>query len=211
MASDDPKSLDDLNLSEDERSRLAAREHAQLDAMAHDVAARYDGSRLGHITALGAGQSEKLDPDTRRRMEAQLGGRFGDVRIVRGSFADRVTRRHGADAVTVGSTGLILMRDTPRTNLRTTAGRAVLAHELTHVRQAQAGLNFAHEQGSGSGAAHEQEARAVEAASAAGEKKGGAPPAADPEVRREKIMQRVLEKVAEARRLDADLLGFDDK
>ncbi len=210
MATDDPKSLDDLNLSADERTRLAAREEAQLESLATDVARRYDASRLGHITASGAGHSEKLDADTRQRMEKQLGGNFGDVRIIRGSFAERVTRRHRADAVTVGSTGLVLLRDTPRTNLKTREGRALLAHELTHVKQAQSGMNFALEQG-GQGAAHEREAEHAEAKSLAGDQGGDAPKAADPEKRREKILLRVLEKVADARRLDADLLGFDDR
>lgn len=208
MATDDPKSLDDLNLSEEERARLAAREQRMLEDLASDVASRYDASRLGHISASAAGQAEKLDPETRRKMERQLGGSFGDVRVVRGSFAERVTRRHRADAVTVGSTGLVLLRDTPRTDLKTRAGRALLAHELTHVKQAQRGLNFALERG-GQGAAHEQEAEHAEAKALAGDKRGG--PATDPEVRRRKILDRVLEKVSEARRLDADLLGFDDR
>src|SRR5262249_5130785 len=49
----------------------------------------------------------------------------------------------------------------PRSAPGTTSGRALLAHELTHVAQAQRGLHFALEGGGGDGA-HEQEARSVE-------------------------------------------------
>jgi hypothetical protein len=211
MAADDPKSLDDLNLSAEERKQLAAREQAQLEALASEVAGRFDPERLRRVSASTAGQVQKLDSATRSRMEQELGGNFADVRIVRGAFADRVTQRHRADAVTVGRTGLVLLRETPRTNPNTAEGRAVLAHELTHVKQAQSGLNFALEQG-GHGAAHEQAAEHAEAKSLAKDKHGhGKKAPADPEKRREKILERVLSKVAEARRLDADLLGFDDR
>ena len=92
-----------------------------------------------------------------------MGGRFGHVRVFRGPFAEAVTRRHRADAVTVANTGMILVREGPRSDPRTALGKALLAHELTHVRQAQSGLKFALEHGQSSAAPHEQEAEAVEA------------------------------------------------
>jgi len=171
MSSDDQKSLESLSLSASERAALEVEERRRLDELAAEVQRRYDPARLGRLTVAGAGRTEKLDDETRRRMEARLGTGFSDVRVVRGAFADRVTQRHRADAVTIGSTGVILMRDTPRTNLKSPEGRALLAHELTHVRQAKGGMHFALERGS-DGAAHEQEAEQVERTVLRDEKSG---------------------------------------
>jgi hypothetical protein len=195
MASNDDKSLESLGLSAEERARLEAEEKRRLVDLAQEVSRRYDPSRLGKLAIAGAGRAEKLDDDTRRRMEARLGGSFGDVRVLRGAFADRVTRRHGADALTIGATGLILMRDTPRTNPRTPEGRAVLAHELTHVQQAKQGMHFALAQGS-SGDAHERRAADVEAGVLRDEKGAAAQqPMVDPEELRERIVARVVDLV----------------
>jgi hypothetical protein len=195
MASNNDKSLETLGLSSEERARLEAEEKRRLAELARDISRRYDPARLGKLSIAAAGRAEKLDDDTRRRMEARLGGSFGDVRVVRGAFADRVTRRHGADAVTIGATGLILVRDTPRTNPRTPEGRAILAHELTHVRQAKQGMHFAHTPGSsGSDEAHEVQARDEEMSSLRDEKSlAAAEP--DPEERREHVVSRVMEMV----------------
>ena len=95
-------------------------------------------------------------------MERRIGGRFGDVRVFRGPFAEAVTKAHRADAVTIANTGMILVREGPRSDPKTALGKALLAHELTHVSQAQRGLHFALEGGESQGAAHEQEAEAVE-------------------------------------------------
>jgi len=211
MANADDKSLERLGLSAEERAKLEAEEKRRLADMAAEVSRRYDPSRLGKLSVAAAGRAEKLDDETRRRMEARLGGSFGDVRVVRGAFADRVTRRHGADAVTIGATGLILVRDTPRTNPKTPEGRAVIAHELTHVRQAQRGLHFALEQGS-SGHAHEQEAYAVERAVLRDEKGGALSQTSSArklsqETRQERTIERVLELYAEAQREHRDRHG----
>lgn len=195
MSSDDSRSLDSLQPSADQRAALEREEQRRLEELAAEVAQRYDPERLGRLSASAAGRAEKLDDDTRRRMEARLGSNFSDVRVVRGAFADRVTQRHNADAVTVGSTGVILMRDAPRTNLRSPEGRALLAHELTHVKQAKQGMHFALEQGS-SGAEHEQAAERVEA-SVLNEERGhpGAPGEGEeesPDQFRRNVVQRVL-------------------
>jgi hypothetical protein len=163
MSSSEDKSPDILTLSPEERRELEAEQERQLAALANDISRRYDPARLGKLSIAGAGRAEKLDEATRRSMEGRLGARFTDVRVVRGAFADRVTRKHGADAVTVGATGVILMRDTARTNPHTSRGRAVLAHELTHVKQAQQGMHFAHSQHAGV-SSYEQDANTVEAA-----------------------------------------------
>jgi hypothetical protein len=180
------------------------------------VSRRYDPARLGKLAIAGAGRAEKLDDNTRRRMEARLGGSFADVRVVRGPFADRVTKRHGADAVTIGATGLILLRDTPRTNPNTADGRAVLAHELTHVRQAQRGMHFALEQGS-SGHAHEQEAAHVERTILRDEKAGVGTAGLQPtsqrniEQRQWRVIQRVLERWLAEQRDELDRHGYDHR
>jgi hypothetical protein len=216
MSSEDDKSLETLGLSAEERARLEAEEKKRLLALANDVSRRYDPARLGKLAIAGAGRAEKLDDETRRRMEARLGGSFGDVRVVRGPFADRVTKRHGADAVTIGATGLILLRDTPRTNMKSPEGRAVLAHELTHVRQAQRGMHFALEQGS-SGHAHEQEAERVERTILRDEKTGAGTAGLRPtakqssEQRRWRVIQRVLERWEEEQRDELDRHGYDHR
>src|SRR4029077_18642198 len=108
-------------------------------------------------------RGERLDLGTRQEMERRIGGQFGDVRGFRGPFAEAITRHHRADAVTVANTGMILVREGPRSDPKTALGKALLAHELTHVKQAQRGLHFALEGGQWSEAAHEREAEAVEA------------------------------------------------
>lgn len=214
MASDDDKSPELLTLSAEERRRMEAEQERRLAELANDISRRYDPSRLGSLAIAGAGRAEKLDDATRREMEQRLGGRFGEVRIVRGPFADRVTKRHRADAVTVGATGIVLLRDTPRTNLGTARGRAVLAHELTHVRQAQQGMHFALEQGA-SGAAHELEASQVERTllSDAEQAKAGASGGSDEqrERRREEAIERVLELFEDCMKHQVERLGYEDE
>ena len=140
---------------EDERRR---RGQPTLD---EEIARKYDPQRLRRVVQ-GAGRGEKLDLASRSEMERLHPGHdFSEVRIFRGALADEVTRRHGADAVTVANTGMILMRDSTRSAPGTPSGRALLAHEVTHVAQAQRGLHFALESGGGHGD-HETEAHAVE-------------------------------------------------
>ncbi len=213
MASSEDKSPDILTLSAEERRWLEAEQERQLAALANDISRRYDPARLGKLSIAGAGKAEKLDEATRRSMEGRLGARFSDVRVVRGAFADRVTRKHGADAVTVGATGVILMRETARTNPNTERGRAVLAHELTHVKQAQQGMHFALEQG-GSGAAHEREASGVEESVKSENKLHGhvdqSAKVEAKEERHEKIVTRTIELFEEAERLRRERDGLQD-
>ncbi len=212
MSSHDDKSLESLGLTAEERDRAIAEEQARLRKLADEVAHRYDPARLSRVSVAGAGSAERLDDATRREMERRLGGSFGDVRIVRGAFADRVLKHHRADAVTLGGTGMILLRDTPRSNLKTTQGRALLAHELTHVRQARAGMKFALESGTAhhsdyEGEAEHEEQKVVNEAHGAED----GPAGGDREARRERIIGRVLKLIEEARRHDLELLGFDDR
>ncbi len=202
MATDDEAELD--GLSDEER-----RKRAQL-RLSDEIARRWEPSRLSKLVVAGAGAGEKLDAQTQSQMERRLGGRFGDVRIFRGPFAEAVTRAHRADAVTVANTGMILVREGPRADPKTALGKALLAHELTHVSQAQRGLHFALEGGEGQGAAHEREAEAVEqkvhAEETAQASSAKAAPAAAT-IDKQQVVARVLELVEEHGRLRTERLG----
>ena len=146
----------EVELREDEERRRRGK-----PALDEEIARKYDPQRLKRVVQ-GAGRGERLDLASRGEMERLHPGHdFSEVRIFRGALAEEVTRRHGADAVTVANTGMILMRESPRSAPGTTSGRALLAHEVTHVAQAQRGLHFALAHGGGHGA-HEHEAEAVE-------------------------------------------------
>jgi hypothetical protein len=194
---------DDDKLSEEERRRRALR-------LSQEIAQRWEPSRLAKLVVGGAGSGERLDLDTQSEMERRLGARFGHVRVFRGAFAEAVTKAHRADAVTIANTGMILVREGPRSDPKTALGKALLAHELTHVSQAQRGLHFALEGGESQGAPHEQEAEAVEAevhaeatgaAAAKGQHKGGGG------VDREAVIARVVELVEDWQRTQAERLG----
>jgi hypothetical protein len=203
MASDDDKP-DDGRLDEEERRKRAL-------ALSQEIAQRWEPSKLSKLVVGGAGSGQKLDLDTQSEMERRLGGRFGDVRVFRGPFAEAVTKAHRADAVTVANTGMILVREGPRSDPKTALGKALLAHELTHVSQAQRGLHFALEGGESQGAAHEQEAEAVESAvhaEATGQGKGGkGKGGGGGGVDRAAVIARVVELVEEWERLHGERLG----
>ena len=204
MASDDDNPDDGLLDEEEERKKRAL-------ALSQEIAQRWEPSRLSKFVVGGAGAGEKLDLATQSLMERRLGGRFGDVRVFRGPFAEAVTKAHRADAVTIANTGMILVREGPRSDPKTALGKALLAHELTHVSQAQRGLHFALEGGESQGAPHEQEAEAVEQEVHAGEtgqaaaaSKGGGHGGG---VDRAAVVARVIELVEDFERTQAERLG----
>ena len=108
----------------------------------HEIARKYDPGMLSKLIVRDSGRGEPLDLHTRSAMERRLGGNFGGVRVYRGPLAEEVTSRYRADAVTVGGTEMILVREGWQSNFSTVQGGALLAHELTHVRQQQRGLHF---------------------------------------------------------------------
>src|SRR5262245_42327159 len=107
--------------------------------MARDIAKRWDPERLLKLVASRAGKGEQLDSSLRARYEQKLGVDLGHVRIYSGEFAEEFNKRRNADAVTIGGTGTILIGGTTD-RMGATAGQALLAHELTHVAQAERGL-----------------------------------------------------------------------
>ncbi|HEY0194472.1 MAG TPA: DUF4157 domain-containing protein [Kofleriaceae bacterium] len=82
------------------------------------------------------GHGSSLDPAVRREMEQHLEASFEHVRIHTGQTAADAARALRADAFTVGSDIYFAQGAfAPQTQ----AGRKLLAHELTHVVQAQRG------------------------------------------------------------------------
>jgi hypothetical protein len=204
MATDDDKPDDAAARDEEERRKRAL-------ALSQEIAQRWEPSRLSKFVVAGAGAGEKLDLATQSEMEKRLGGRFSDVRVFRGPFAEAVTKAHRADAVTVANTGMIMVREGPRSDPKTALGKALLAHELTHVSQAQRGLHFALEGGESQGAAHEQEAEAVESQVHAEETAQAGQPArkggGGGRPNREQVVARVLELVEEWHRMERERRG----
>lgn len=145
---------------------MARDEHAlSLEELSAAIADKWDLKKLLGERARGAGRIGRLDEATRRHFERKLGVDLGDVRLVTGKLAEQTTRAHGADALTIGGTGMILMRGEPDRSMATSAGRALLAHELTHVAQDTGGI-FARRRNAGSQPLateeHELEAEAAE-------------------------------------------------
>jgi len=182
------------------------------DALEHDrsslsdeIVNRYSPERLLRMVSRRAGQGARLDAATRARYEKKMGVDLSSVRVYTGEFAERVTKAHSAEAVTIGSTGMILMGGTAERSPLTTSGRALLAHELTHVAQAKRGMHLS-PYGEATPLAteeHEQEAEAAEAAEYA-ESEAPGDQIGDPELAhelRENLFSRVLELIEEDERV----------
>jgi hypothetical protein len=182
------------------------------DELTDELAKKYDPERLLKMFQKRAGRGEQLDQSIRAKYEKRFGVDLGHVRIVTGEFAEEFNRQREAYAVTVGGTGLILMGNSPDKSMASTSGQALLAHELTHVAQAQRGL---HRKGAYDGTMqfteeHEHEAHGVEHEVEQGSK--GASSASKQEAAKaseeakkeqlEKIKARVVELMGEAERND---------
>jgi len=128
-----------------------------------ELARKYDPERLLRMLSKRAGKGERLDYSIRQKYEKRFGVDLGHVRIYTGEFAEEFNRQHGAYAVTIGSTGMILMGGSPEKSMGSAAGQALLAHELTHVAQAERGLHRkSFDGGMPFTSEHEAEAEAVE-------------------------------------------------
>jgi Domain of unknown function (DUF4157) len=134
------------------------------DQLTDELARKYDPERMLGMVSRRAGKGERLDHSIRAKYEKRFGVDLGHVRVYTGEFAEEFNRQRNAYAVTIGSTGMILMGGSPDKSMGSASGQALLAHELTHVAQAQQGL---HRKASFSGGMpfaeeHEAEAEAVE-------------------------------------------------
>jgi hypothetical protein len=133
---------------------------ASADQLTDELARKYDPERLLRIMSKRAGKGERLDHSIRQKYEKRFGVDLGHVRIYTGEFAEEFNRQRGAYAVTVGATGMILMGGSPEKSMASASGQALLAHELTHVAQAQQGLHRKATSGGGMPFAQEHEAEA---------------------------------------------------
>lgn len=146
------------------------------EELTDELAKKYDPERLLRVVAKRAGRGDPLEHSVRQKYERRFGVDLGHVRIYSGEFAQEFNRQRNAYAVTIGSTGMILMgKSAEKTG---SAGEALLAHELTHVAQQAKGL---HRKASFAGGMpfaeeHEAEADSVEHA-VMQEMLGGAAPA----------------------------------
>jgi hypothetical protein len=177
-----------------------------------ELARKYDPERMLRMVSRRAGKGERLDHALRAKYEKQFGVDLGHVRIYTGEFAEEFNKKHNAYAVTIGSTGMILMGGSPDRATGTAAGNALLAHELTHVAQARRGLYrsaYSGETPFASEHDHEDEARDVEAAALghdhAGADTHAATEAASAALAAREALARMIEQVkARAMELVAD-------
>jgi hypothetical protein len=178
--------------------------------LSDEIAERWEPDRLLRFVSRRAGRGERLDAATRAHFEARLGVDLGHVRVFRGELAEEVTRAQGAEAVTVGTTGMILMSGSPDRSPATSQGRALLAHELTHVAQATRALHRAARFGETPPLAteeHEEEAELIESQ----ELSGSPAPAEDPsarERRKQEVRDAIVERVVELLDEDARVRGL---
>lgn len=176
------------------------------DQLTDELARKYDPERMLRMVSRRAGRGEQLDQSIRAKYEKRFGVDLGHVRIYTGEFAEEFNRQRGAYAVTVGSTGMILMGGSPDRSMGSAAGQALLAHELTHVAQAESGL---HRKATFSGgmpftSEHEAEAEAVEQSVAqsggshdAGADTTAATNAASDQMASKEAMEKALEQIKE--------------
>jgi hypothetical protein len=85
---------------------------------------------VGRRIQRSRGSGDRLDGDTRDRMESGFGADFGAVRIHRGSDAAQLNRSLSAHAFAVGSD---VYFGAGKYQPSTSAGERLLAHELAHV------------------------------------------------------------------------------
>lgn len=173
------------------------------DQLTDELAKKYDPERMLRMVSKRAGKGERLDHSIREKYERRFGVDLGHVRIYTGEFAEEFNRQRGAYAVTIGSTGMILMGGSPEKSMGSASGQALLAHELTHVAQAHKGLHRASVGGGGMPFAEEHEAEAeaveqsVEAAGGSHDSTNAAANAASAQQASKEAMARAMEKIKE--------------
>src|SRR5215470_19883595 len=102
------------------------------------LAAKWDPGKLSKfLKSSQTSKGQRLEAGHRGRFEKRLGVDLGGVRIYTGTLAEEITKAHGAEALTVGDTGMILMRQSSKYQEGSAAYTSLLAHELTHVAQSR--------------------------------------------------------------------------
>lgn len=112
----------------------------ELEELTEEIARRWAPDRLGRLVASRAGGGEALPWHLRQRFERDLGVDLAHVRVFRGEFAQHVAKERGADALTVGDTGMVLLGQQAASATGSSFGERVLAHEVAHVAQGERGL-----------------------------------------------------------------------
>ncbi len=189
MADPKDEDPDDANLTTDDKLRKV-------------LEARWDPSKLSAIMRAqeGGSRGQRLDLSQRNRFERRFGVDLGDVRIFSGDLAEEITRAHNAEALTIGNTGMILMRGSADYSSLGAKGMALLAHELTHVAQAKpsaiarkaVAAELAEESESEAEAERHEAQVMHEEAGQPGSSQSAADKAEKEEKRREELVQRVL-------------------
>jgi hypothetical protein len=187
---------------DDDLQRAAALQPEELsDELSAEIAQRWDPERILKLISTRAGKGESLDATLRHRYERKLGVDLSHVRVYSGDLAQEINKAYNADAVTIGKTGMILMAGSADKSSATSAGQALLAHELTHVAQSQRGVFRDAKFGDDMPLAteeHEAEAEEVEQQELAEAQGGGAGGGEDPGEASEgaaKLTEAVLAKV----------------
>jgi hypothetical protein len=188
-----------------EEEILEALDERGESSLSDEIAKKWDPEKLLRLVSSRAGKGDKLDLATRSYYERKLDADLGDVRVYTGEFAEEVTKAHRAEAVTIGTTGMVLMGGSPGKSGASAAGRGLLAHELTHVAQAQRGVHRKATFGEATPLAteeHEAEAEAVEAEEVAGGESGSEESEEERQERLyELVRSAVLDMFAEDQRL----------
>jgi Domain of unknown function (DUF4157) len=178
---------------DDSQLQQSSGDSALADNLSDDLAKKYDPERLLKIMSARAGRGDALDQTVRNRYERKFGVDLGHVRVLTGEFAEKFNKERNAHAVTIGSTGLVLMGGSADRSMASGAGRALLAHELTHVAQAKRGLHFKGGSEQAFSNQEEQEAQQVEAE----ELSGGAEPKKVSANDRQKVHEQEVAKIQE--------------
>jgi hypothetical protein len=171
------------------------------DRLTQMLESRWDPGKLSRfMRASQSSKGQRLDASHRSRFEKRLGVDLGDVRIFSGELAEEITRAHNAEALTVGDTGMILMRQSSAFAPGSAAGTALLAHELTHVAQAkpsimrkQVDTDLAEEDESEEEAVQQESEVLAEELGMSGEKESSADKDNKEKERKEKIREKVME------------------
>ena len=170
------------------------------DQLTDELAKKYDPERMLRLVSRRAGKGERLDHSIREKYEKRFGVDLGHVRIYTGEFAEEFNRQRSAYAVTIGSTGMILMGGSPDKAMGSVAGQALLAHELTHVAQAKGGLHRKSSSAGGMPFAEEHEAEAEEVEQQVAQ--SGGDPGADTHAATEAAAAQVASKEALSRTIE---------
>lgn len=192
-------------MATDDPEQPETQTEARAEDLTDELARKYDPDRLLGMVSKRAGKGQSLDHSVRAKYERRFGVDLGHVRVYTGEFAEEFNRQRSAYAVTIGSTGMILMGGSPDKSMASRSGQALLAHELTHVAQAKRGLHHKNFAGAMPLATqeHEDEAEDVEAEvemGADGEESthgstGAAAAAGSAKVAAKESMERALDEI----------------